>query len=1002
VAEPRDAAPLALLLPGGERRPLPAKGAWIVGSDATCDLVVDGAGVAGRHLTLAPLKSGGYGVKVFDEGAETRLNGQKVRSARIEKGDRLELGRLELVVVSAKSSKAALVAAARARASEDPGRLPQIPGLQVERVLGRGSNGTVYLALQENLQRKVALKLLSKKLSQDAAYVQRFLDEARAAAALHHANVATVFDVGEHEGRPFLLMEYMDQGSVEDRLTQSGRLPWRAVLGILRDAAAGLEYAESKGIVHRDIKPANLMQTSGGGTKIVDLGLAAPAAEETSGKIQGTPHFMPPEQARGEAVDTRADLYALGASAWRMLTGETPFQGSDARAILRAVQEQPLPDLGERAEDVPAGVRALVTDLMRKDPDARPRSASAVRERVEQLIGSEGGGSAPGGSYRPKSRAPKAIASLVVAAALLLGLFKGLPVLRDALEEQDPASTTSNGGALDPGSDVAGGDVSGGSGAGDAAPDETGPPELIRDPGANQVPESAGDAELAAMEARASAALGLVATLSEPGARRTALLELAATYPGTTAASLALEQARELGSQLAGGGSPNGAGEIQDPAANDTGAGNVLNEGIETADPLGDLVAEWTALVESPTGELEPPQLAWDRLGAYSPLAGSMGEAQVAEALTEFRTGLQARFEARHNAALERAYADIAEGSFEAAEGQLREHYAWLMVPGPSAEVEEAAQRAARERAMDPLEVAEGGLTVAVRHQRSEIESTAAVIAALPGYEQRLEDHLRQGDRLLLAEACSPGGAVRAAWDRLDGAALASQWGALESRVASRFYAERLGQERQRAERAARAWSELRAGFDAGQWRRTSIQLPNERRAVADVLGVFADGLSVQGSSGPRTVEIPDFAGDAGALDSLFHDRLTEDWTLLQRASIGALIELASAQAALARFETELPANGLPDVDSDVLEAFAADVEARARWRAEGALDPEARAIEVLAEVLRAFSEQRYAGAAFALEELLHGHADQPLVWCLWQGEADTEPVLWPPRREEL
>jgi serine/threonine protein kinase len=90
--------------------------------------------------------------------------------------------------------------------------------------------------------------------------------------------VATVFDVGEHEGRPFLLMEYMDQGSVEDRLTQSGRLPWRAVLGILRDAAAGLEYAESKGIVHRDIKPANLMQTSGGGTKIVDLGLAAPPA----------------------------------------------------------------------------------------------------------------------------------------------------------------------------------------------------------------------------------------------------------------------------------------------------------------------------------------------------------------------------------------------------------------------------------------------------------------------------------------------------------------------------------------------------------------------------------------------------------------------------------------------------------------------------------------------------------------------------------------------------
>lgn len=987
MAESRDIAPLALLLPGGERRPLPAKGAWIVGSDAACDLVVAGAGVAARHVTLAPLKSGGYGVKVMDEQAETRLNGQKVRSARLEKGDRLQLGTQELVVVAPKSSKAMLAAAARARAADDPGRLPQIPGLQVERVLGRGSNGTVYLAVQEKLQRKVAVKLLSKKLSQDAAFVQRFLDEARAAAALHHANVATVFDVGEHEGRPYLLMEYMDQGSVEDRLAQNGQLPWRAVLGILRDAAAGLEYAESKGIVHRDIKPANLMQTSGGGTKIVDLGLAAPASEETGGKIQGTPHFMPPEQARGEAVDTRADLYALGASAWRMLTGETPFQGSDARAILRAVQAEPLPDLDELVDDVPPGVRALVIDLLRKDPDARPRSAVAVRERVEQLMNQGGSAGAVSGGYQPKSRAPKAIVSMVVAGALLIGLFKALPLILGSGEEN-----------LGPGGNTPSPVVSEGAAA--DAEDSEGPPALVQDTGqdasASQA-ESAGDAELAAMEAQAGSALELVSTLSDAQAKRTALLELAATYPGTTAATLALEQARELGTLLA-----NGEGSSGVAAAAPNESGSVLEEGIDTIDPLANLVAEWTALVESPTGELEPPQVALDKLGAYAPLAGSMSEAQVSEALTEFRTALGARYDTRQSAVLEQAYADIAEGRFEVTGDNLREHYAWLMVPGPSADVEEAAQRAARERAMDPLEVAEGGLTVAVRHMRSEIESTAAVIAALPEYEQRLEDYLRQGDRLILARACAPSGALRGAWDRLDGAGLAAQWGQLEDQVQSNFYAERLAEQRLRAEQASRAWADLQAAFDAGRWRRTSIQLPNERRGVADVIGVFADGLSVQGNSGPRTFEIPQFAGDPRALDSLFFERLDADWQPQQRATIAALIELASVQAALARFETQLPASGLPNANRDARDAFEGDVEARVRWRASGAPDPEARAIEALAEVLEALAEQRYDGAAFALEELLHTHADQPLVWCLWQGEADTAAVQWPPRPDEL
>lgn len=1011
MAETPNEATLALLLPGGDRRPLPAKGAWIVGSDAGCELVLEGPGVSGRHLTVAPLKSGGYGVKVLDADADTRLNGKRVRSARLEKGDRLRLGELELVLVSPKSSKTALVAAARARAAEESGRLPQIPGLKVERALGRGSHGVVYLALQENLQRQVALKLLSKKLSQDAAFVERFQDEARAAAALHHANVATVFDVGEHEGRPYLLMEYMDQGSVEDRLTQSGRLPWRAVLGILRDAAAGLEYAESKGIVHRDIKPANLMQTSGGGTKIVDLGLAAAASEETGGKIQGTPHFMPPEQARGEAVDTRADLYALGASAWRMLTGETPFQGADARAILRAVQEQPLPNLSEVADDVPSGVQALIESLMRKDPDARPRSATQAREQIERLIqGQAAPASGGGGGAATKSRAPKALVSLVVAAVLIgAAAFLVPDLLSSDKPAPDDGQPDANGNSgvpevVDGGAALV--DVEPGSGevaSGQQGSTGTDPQSTASSTEENvTAQEGSGDEELAALEAQANSALELVSTLSDASARRTALLELAATYPGTTAASRALDQARSMAAELAGSTTPNEGGATQEPAP----GGNVLNEGLEALDPRVQIEAQLRELVYRSDGELLAPQVAFDQLGSYSALEGSATEQVVAETLTALRTELGERYAARQAAVLEQAYADVSDGKFEIAEGNLREHYAWLMQPGPNAAVDEAAQRAARERAMDPLEVADGGLTVAVRHQRSEIESAAALIAAMPGYEVRLEEYRRQGDRKTLAEACAPGGALRQALDRLDGNGLAKTWGDLQALLESNAYRERAESERLRAVSAARAWEVLRVGWDASEWRRNSIQLPGERRTVVDVLSVFADGLSVQGSSGPRTLSLMDFAGDPSAIDSLFQGRLTRSYTPVENAEIAAWIDLASIQSGLTRFVSILPQSGLPSVDDDLVDDFERDLVARARWHGGGAsalvADPEAECIQQLADVLEAWSEGRYDSAAFALEQLLGTHSDQLLVWCLWSGEGIAQPVSWPPRPEEL
>src|SRR5262249_31377205 len=203
-----------------------------------------------------------------------------------------------------------------------------------------------------------------------------------------HANVVVVYDVGEENGAHYLSMEFMAGGSLEQKLAASGPLPWKAVLGVLSDAAGGLAYAESRGIVHRDIKPANLMYSGTGTVKIADLGLAttidAEASEAVDGRrVYGTPHFVSPEQARGEAVDHRSDLYSLGATAYRLLSGKTPFEGATTREILRALQNEAPRPLKELVPGVPDELAEVVMRLMEKQPAARYPTAEALRRECE-------------------------------------------------------------------------------------------------------------------------------------------------------------------------------------------------------------------------------------------------------------------------------------------------------------------------------------------------------------------------------------------------------------------------------------------------------------------------------------------------------------------------------------------------------------------------------------------------------------------------------------------
>ena len=172
----------------------------------------------------------------------------------------------------------------------------QIPGYSIQKTLGRGGMGAVFLARQDRLHRNVALKILSPRLAADTEFVSRFHREAQAAAAFNHPNVVTVYDVGEAGGVHYLAMEYMDGESLEETLTREGRLPWKTVAQMLLGAARGLVYAESRGIVHRDIKPSNLMLNSDAQVKLADLGLAQRDDDDAGdGRVFGTPHFMPPE-----------------------------------------------------------------------------------------------------------------------------------------------------------------------------------------------------------------------------------------------------------------------------------------------------------------------------------------------------------------------------------------------------------------------------------------------------------------------------------------------------------------------------------------------------------------------------------------------------------------------------------------------------------------------------------------------------------------------------------
>ncbi len=283
-------------------------------------------------------------------------------------------------------------------------KTPVIGRYQILKELGRGAMGRVFLALDPEIQRKVAIKTIQVFASLPEAERgearERFIREAQAAGKLLHPGIVTLFDIGERHGTPFLTMEYVE-GSTLSRHCRSGDLlPVDAVLEIIRQAAEALDFAHKAGIVHRDIKPANLMLVGGTTVKIMDFGLAkGPATQVTTdGTLLGTPGYMSPEQIRGGMVDGRSDLFSLGCVLYEMLTGRKAFDGDSISSVVyRVVHEDPQDPAGS-GDRVGSGLAAFLMSTLSKDPAERPATGQEFAHRLKEFAAEENGAAAPAGN----------------------------------------------------------------------------------------------------------------------------------------------------------------------------------------------------------------------------------------------------------------------------------------------------------------------------------------------------------------------------------------------------------------------------------------------------------------------------------------------------------------------------------------------------------------------------------------------------------------------------
>jgi serine/threonine protein kinase len=258
--------------------------------------------------------------------------------------------------------------------------------------VGRGEFATVYKAVDTTLDRTVALKVLAPHLLWDYAFVQRFQREARVAANLDHPNILTIYEVGQIEGVYFIAMRFLEGRTLSQILEAEGPLPVSRVRAIIEQVASALDYAHARGFVHRDIKPSNVIVAEDGRATLTDFGLVK-AGEgtklSTTGMVFGTPEYMSPEQAQGEKVDGRSDIYSLGIMLFEMLSGQVPFEADTPLEVSVKHLTAALPLPRAVNPDIPELVERVILKAMAKAPEDRYQRVSEMAEALKRAM--EGG-----------------------------------------------------------------------------------------------------------------------------------------------------------------------------------------------------------------------------------------------------------------------------------------------------------------------------------------------------------------------------------------------------------------------------------------------------------------------------------------------------------------------------------------------------------------------------------------------------------------------------------
>ncbi|MGA1870928.1 MAG: protein kinase domain-containing protein [bacterium] len=304
---------------------------------------------------------------------------------------------------------------------------------EVVKEVGKGSMGVVYEAHDPDIDRKVALKVLRQDRLTSEAFVERFLKEAKAIGRLSHQDIVTVYDVGQDRGTVYITMEFATGISL-DRLAQEKRLRFDQMVNIGIQVAETLDYAHQRGIIHRDIKPSNIIISHGDRVKITDFGIAHiedPAAPQQTqaGEILGTPAYMAPEQAMGQPVDGRSDLFSLGAILYELATGSRPFRGENLAALIKAVaDERPVEPIRKRAE-IPRRFSDTIMKCLEKNPDKRFQTGRELVESLQSCLSAE----APLKVKRRRLLSFASMGAILVVVSVIAGFFLYLSLTPKAM-----------------------------------------------------------------------------------------------------------------------------------------------------------------------------------------------------------------------------------------------------------------------------------------------------------------------------------------------------------------------------------------------------------------------------------------------------------------------------------------------------------------------------------------------------------------------------------------